>query len=48
MTSLIEGSLARGGLFMAFLVSCSTMKAFEPKEAANSATVEHPRLKKAA
>jgi hypothetical protein len=48
MSSLIEGSLAMGGLFTAFLVSYWTMKAFEPKEAVNLATVEHRRYKKAA
>lgn len=34
VNSLIEESLAMGGLFMAFPVSYWTMKAFEPKEAA--------------
>ncbi len=48
MNSLIEGSLAMGGLFMAFLVSYWTMKAFEPQEAVNPATVEQPRYKTAA
>lgn len=48
MSSLIEGSLAMGGLFTAFLVAYWTMKAFETKEAVTPATVEHPRYKKAA
>lgn len=48
MNGLIEGSLALGGLFTAFLVSYWTMKAFEPKEAVIPATVEQPRYKKAA
>jgi len=48
MNSLIEGALAMGGLFTAFLVSYWTMKAFEPKEATIPATVKHPRYKKAA
>lgn len=48
MNSLIEGSLAMGGLFTAFLVSYWTMKAFEPKVAVQPMTVEHPRYKKAA
>lgn len=48
MHSLIEGSLAMGGLFTAFLVSYWTMKAFELKEAVVPVTVEHPRYKKAA
>lgn len=46
--SLIEGSLAMGGLFTAFPASYWTMKAFEQKEAASPATVEYPRYKKAA
>jgi len=46
MNSLIEGSLAMGGLFTAFLVSYWTMKALESKEAIIPATVEHPRYKK--
>ena len=48
MNSLIEGSLAIGWLFTAFLVSYWTMKGFEPKEAIIPATVEHPRYKKVA
>jgi len=48
MNSLIEGSLAMGGLFTAFLVSYWMMKAFEPKEAIIPATVKRPRYKKAA
>ncbi len=47
MNSLIEGSFAMGWLFTAFLVSYWTMKAFEPKEAINRATVKLPRYKKA-
>jgi hypothetical protein len=48
MSSLIEGSLAMGGLFTALLVSYWTMKASEPKEAIIPATVKHPRYKKVA
>jgi hypothetical protein len=48
MNSMIEGSLAMGGLFAAFLVSYWTMKAFEPKEAIIPATVKHPRYKNVA
>jgi hypothetical protein len=48
MNGIIEGSLAVGGLLLAFLVSYWTLKAFEPKEAFTRATVEHPRYKKAA
>ncbi len=48
MSSLIEGTLAMGGLFTAFLVSYWTMKAFEPTEPLIPATVERPRLAKAA
>jgi hypothetical protein len=48
MHGLIEGSLAMGGLFTAFLVSYWTVKAFGPKEAVIPVTVEHPRHRKAA
>jgi hypothetical protein len=48
MNGLIEASLAMGGLFTAFVVSYWTMKAFEPHETVQPATVEYPRYKKAA
>lgn len=48
MTNMIEGSLAMGGLFTAFLVAYWTMKAFETKEAIIPATVKHLPYKKAA
>jgi hypothetical protein len=48
MNSLIEGSLAMGGLLTAFLASYWTMKALEPNEAVSPTPVEHPRFKKAA
>ena len=50
MSGTIEGALALGGLFTAFLVVYWTMKAFEieTKEAIIPATVEHLTYKKAA
>jgi hypothetical protein len=48
MNGLIEASLAMGGLLTAFVVSYWTMKAFEPYQAFQPATVEEPRYKKAA
>jgi len=46
--SLVDGTLAIGGLFAAFLVSYWTMKAFTPKAAVIPITVQRPRLKTSA
>jgi len=48
MHSLIEGSIAMGGLFTAFLVSYWTVKAFGPKEAIVPVTIKYRRYRKEA
>lgn len=48
MTSMIEVTLAMGGLLTAFLVAYRIMNAFEPEVAVQTSTVRYPGCKRVA